>query len=84
MSVIGLAVGVVLIVVGFDGLVLPMLPGMPLVLAGAVAIGAADGFTRVGYLSIVPKKVVHAIFNSSKKPMTFPAILSPAKAKGPS
>jgi len=27
--------------------------------------------------------VVHAIFNSSRKPMTFLAILSPASAPGP-
>jgi uncharacterized protein YqgC (DUF456 family) len=52
MSVIWLAVGVVLIVVGLAGLVLPMLPGMPLVFLGAVAVAAADGFTRVGYVSL--------------------------------
>jgi uncharacterized protein len=52
MSVAWLAIGVILIAVGLAGLLLPMLPGMPLVFLGAVAIAAADGFTRVGYLSL--------------------------------
>jgi quercetin dioxygenase-like cupin family protein len=38
---------------------------------------------KAGDCAFIPKRVVHAIFNSSKKPMTFLAILSPAKAKGP-
>jgi quercetin dioxygenase-like cupin family protein len=38
---------------------------------------------KAGDSVFIPRKVVHAIFNSSKKPMTFLAILSPAKAKGP-
>ena len=36
-----------------------------------------------GECAFIPAKVVHAIFNSSKKPMTFLAILSPAKDRGP-
>jgi quercetin dioxygenase-like cupin family protein len=38
---------------------------------------------RVGDCAFIPEKVVHAIYNVSKKPMTFLAILSPAEAKGP-
>jgi quercetin dioxygenase-like cupin family protein len=38
---------------------------------------------ETGECAFIPKRVVHAIFNSSKKPMSFLAILSPAKAKGP-
>jgi quercetin dioxygenase-like cupin family protein len=38
---------------------------------------------KAGECAFIPKNVVHAIFNSSRKPMTFLAILSPAKAKGP-
>lgn len=38
---------------------------------------------RAGEIAFIPKKVVHAIYNSSKKPMTFLAILSPATARGP-
>ena len=52
MSLAWLVIGVILIVVGLAGLLLPLLPGMPLVFLGAVAIAAADGFTRVGYFSL--------------------------------
>jgi uncharacterized protein len=52
MSVLWLAAGVILIVLGLAGLLLPLLPGMPLIFLGALAIAAADGFTRVGYLSL--------------------------------
>lgn len=38
---------------------------------------------RAGECALIPEGVVHAIFNSSSKPMTFLAILSPAEAKGP-
>lgn len=47
-----LVLGVLLLAAGLAGLILPALPGMPLVFVGAVAIAAADGFTRVGYLSL--------------------------------
>lgn len=47
-----LALGVLLVAAGLAGLILPALPGMPLVFIGAVAIAAADGFTRVGYVSL--------------------------------
>jgi uncharacterized protein YqgC (DUF456 family) len=52
MSLVWLVVGLALIVVGLAGLLLPMLPGMPLVFLGAVAVAAADGFTRVGYAAL--------------------------------
>src|SRR6476659_1017599 len=38
---------------------------------------------KAGEIAFIPPKVVHAIHNPSKKPMTFLAILSPAVAKGP-
>jgi quercetin dioxygenase-like cupin family protein len=38
---------------------------------------------KSGECAFIAKNVVHAIFNSSKKPMTFLAILSPAEADGP-
>ena len=44
--------GVLLIVVGLAGLLLPALPGMPLLFLGAVLIAAADGFVRIGYLAL--------------------------------
>jgi uncharacterized protein len=48
-----LLLGALLVVVGLVGLLLPGLPGMPLVFLGAVAVAAADGFVRVGVLSLV-------------------------------
>jgi quercetin dioxygenase-like cupin family protein len=38
---------------------------------------------RAGECAFIPAKVVHAIHNASKKPVTFLAILSPAEADGP-
>jgi uncharacterized protein YqgC (DUF456 family) len=39
--------GAVLLAVGLAGVVLPAIPGSPLLAAGAVLVGWADGFTRV-------------------------------------
>jgi quercetin dioxygenase-like cupin family protein len=38
---------------------------------------------KAGEIAFIPKRVVHAIFNSSKAPLSFLAILSPATAPGP-
>jgi quercetin dioxygenase-like cupin family protein len=38
---------------------------------------------KAGEIAFIPKNVVHAIHNPSTRPMTFLAILSPARAKGP-
>lgn len=38
---------------------------------------------KAGECAFIPEHVVHAIHNSSKKPMTFLAILSPSEAEGP-
>jgi quercetin dioxygenase-like cupin family protein len=38
---------------------------------------------RAGDIAFIPSKVVHAIHNTSRKPMTFLAILSPSTTKGP-
>jgi quercetin dioxygenase-like cupin family protein len=38
---------------------------------------------KAGESAFIPEKVVHAIHNVSRKPMTFLAILSPAEADGP-
>ncbi len=43
---------IVLVVVGIAGTVLPALPGPILVLAGLVVGAWADGFTRVGWLTL--------------------------------
>jgi mannose-6-phosphate isomerase-like protein (cupin superfamily) len=38
---------------------------------------------KSGECAFIREKVVHAIHNASKKPLTFLAILSPAEAEGP-
>ena len=38
---------------------------------------------QAGEIAFIPKQVVHAIHNPTRRPMTFLAILSPAVAKGP-
>lgn len=45
--------GVVLVIVGLAGVVLPALPGAWLILAGLILAAAADGFTRVGVVTLV-------------------------------
>ena len=52
MTILLLAVGALLLAAGLAGLLLPVVPGMPLMFAGALAIAAADGFTRVGWLTL--------------------------------
>lgn len=48
MTTLLLLAGVLLVGAGVVGLVLPAVPGIALVFLGAVAIAAADEFTRVG------------------------------------
>ena len=38
---------------------------------------------KAGEAAFIPKGVVHATYNSTKRPLTFLAILSPAASKGP-
>lgn len=38
---------------------------------------------KAGEIAFIPKGVVHAIFNRSRRPLSFLAILSPARAPGP-
>ncbi len=52
LSAILWAVAIALVVVGIAGTVLPALPGPILVLAGLVVGAWADGFTRVGWLTL--------------------------------
>ena len=42
-----------LVIVGIAGVILPALPGLPLVFAGLLVAAWADGFTRVGWLPLV-------------------------------
>ncbi len=47
------ALGLVLILAGVIGLLLPVLPGAPLIFAGLVSIAWADGFERIGGLGLL-------------------------------
>jgi len=43
----------VLVLVGFAGVLLPALPGLPLVFAGLLVAAWANGFERVGWIALV-------------------------------
>ena len=45
-------VAVALVLVGLAGIVVPVLPGVPLVFAGLVVAAASDGFERVGWITV--------------------------------
>ncbi|MEJ6021197.1 DUF456 domain-containing protein [Ramlibacter sp. PS4R-6] len=49
---IGWLLSIVLIAVGFAGIVLPALPGTILILAGIFAGAWADGFARIGWVAL--------------------------------
>ena len=53
--------GMALVAVGFLGLVMPGLPGTPLVFAGIVAVAWADGFSRIGMLPLVTLAVLAVV-----------------------
>lgn len=48
-----MVLGLIMVVVGIAGTLLPMLPGVPLVFAGLLLISWLDGFTKVSILTIV-------------------------------
>ena len=48
-----LVLGGVLVAVGLAGVVVPALPGVPLVFAGLLLAAASDGFARVGVFTLV-------------------------------
>ena len=50
-----------LVIVGIAGVILPALPGLPLVFAGLLVVAWADGFTRVGWLPLVVLGVLTAL-----------------------
>ena len=51
----------VLVVVGIAGIVLPALPGVPLVFAGLLAAAWADDFTRIGWPTLLVLGVLTVI-----------------------
>lgn len=46
------ALALVLILVGLAGVILPALPGLPLVFVGMLVAAWADGFERIGWISL--------------------------------
>lgn len=50
-----------LIMAGFAGLILPLLPGIPLVFAGLVLLAWAENFAYVGWLTLVLLGVLAAL-----------------------
>ena len=50
-----------LMLVGIAGVVLPALPGLPLLFAGMLLAAWADGFERVGTLSLIALGVMTAV-----------------------
>jgi len=46
-------VGALLVLIGIAGIILPALPGVPLVFAGLLVAAWGDGFERVGWLPLV-------------------------------
>lgn len=47
------ALGIVLILVGLAGIVLPAIPGGPLIFAGILTVAWAGGFDRIGWPSLL-------------------------------
>nr|WP_269450819.1 DUF456 domain-containing protein [Stenotrophomonas sp. MMGLT7] len=54
-------IAALLVLVGLAGIVLPALPGLPLVFAGLLAAAWANGFERVGWLPLVVLGVMAAL-----------------------
>ena len=53
MTIVLWAIGIALVIIGLVGTVLPALPGAMLIVAGLVVAAWADGFTKVGVLTLV-------------------------------
>lgn len=58
MEVLLYTLGVIAIVAGIAGMVLPALPGAPLLVAGVFAVAWADGFTRLGWPSLTATAIL--------------------------
>ena len=60
MTILLWVIGVVLVIIGLIGTVLPALPGAMLIVAGLVLAAWADGFARVGVWTLVAIGVIGA------------------------
>lgn len=61
MAITLLVLGLVTILVGLAGLLLPAIPGAPLVFLGIVLVAWADGFTKIGWPVLVGLGVLAAL-----------------------
>jgi uncharacterized protein YqgC (DUF456 family) len=73
-------VGVVLVVVGLAGVIVPALPGTVLVFGGLVLVAMADDFTRVG----IPSLVVIGLIGAASYGVDFVAAAMGAQRLGAS
>ncbi|ANM32413.1 hypothetical protein ABI59_21420 [Acidobacteria bacterium Mor1] len=55
--------GIALVLIGLVGLLLPVLPGAPLMFAGFVLVSWADGFTRIGWIELILLGVVTLVIS---------------------
>jgi len=60
MTILLWIIGIALVVIGLIGTVLPALPGAMLIVAGLVVAAWADGFTKVGVVTLVIIGVIGA------------------------
>jgi len=80
MTVLLWTLGVIMVVVGLVGVVMPALPGHMLILAGLIVAAWADGFTRVGAWTLV----IIGIIAASSYAIDFVAVALGAKRLGAS
>jgi uncharacterized protein YqgC (DUF456 family) len=80
MEILLYVLGAVALVVGIAGVILPALPGSALLVAGALLIGWADGFTRVSGWTVA----VCAVLGAAIWAVDFAAGVLGAKAFGAS
>lgn len=57
-------VGVVLLLAGLTGLLLPGLPGAPLMFAGVLCVAWADGFERIGWPGLLTAGLLAAFISA--------------------
>jgi uncharacterized protein YqgC (DUF456 family) len=60
MTIVLWVIGIALVIIGLVGTVLPALPGAMLIVAGLVVAAWADGFTKVGIVTLVIIGVIGA------------------------
>jgi uncharacterized protein len=80
MTILLWTVGIILVAIGFAGILLPALPGTVLIFSGLLLGAWADGFTRVG----IPTLVVIGVIGAASYAVDFVAAALGAKHLGAS